>query len=443
MIHYFGLYVILKNNFLFFLFTFSGFSLFAMEVVQAQKGIHVVYSPAWYEDATRKKHIAQGQEKLDGQAEDNLFDPIMTFQQQKTGASLRSGRTFPLGDDDTTFYNSHAMKFASLGDSLSMPAYTDASTKWYSTLSSTALYTKPNVLTLAQHLYDRVITEERKKILLVGPCVGASIAIECLKKLVTFEQNPEYFEKTSINSIEQAQAIIAAINNGGIVAMVPLMSVKKHNAVALPAALLSGLTLTVVTAALYSCAGPAIVGSSMVQAGLVGAGSLTYSVLEDSVKNAYASVIKYMVVPLLSRFNYNPFHENPIDNIECLHDKITGPVALNFTMQDWVMQWKDIDLLRLRNALSWKEGFNAHVVITDDKGHMEISPVFLEYLKGRFIEGKTLRSDGDRTIFRINTDLKKKIHPWGIFSRFFALKKLAFGIVFICLAPVLLKFLQK
>src|SRR5581483_3753462 len=189
------------------------------------QGVHVVYSHAWFEDTTLKKYDHDAQNWTDSRFNE---DVVMTCK-KKNSVKGTDGKDIFLSDDDTSFYNSYAMKFACLGDSLSMPSYPGEPRSW-------SLYSKACTHALADHLYNRVI-EGKDKIILVGPCVGASIAINCLKKLAHFDDNKEYFKGSRIQEQNDAQQIIKAINNGGFIAINPLMSVKQHNAVAIPAAI--------------------------------------------------------------------------------------------------------------------------------------------------------------------------------------------------------------
>lgn len=397
-----------------------GITLFPV-FLKCAEGMHVVYSHAWYEDTTRKKYDHTNQKWLDCLS---VPDREITFKDKKIINSI-SRKGVLIGDDDTIFYNSYAMKFADLGDSLSMPFYEGEPRSW-------SLYTQKNVCALADHLYYQVNTRMRKKIVLVGPCVGASIAINCLKKLVNFNENQDYFKDTFIKKEEDAQKIIAAIRNGGFVGIVPLMSIKKHNAVALPAAVLSGLTLAAMAAA--ACHKVDVVDDTKALAvGLMGAGLLASCTVGGYFKNMYATIIKYSVVPVLSGFNYNPFHEDPIDNIESLKKKITWPVALNFTEQDYVMEWCDDDLKKICEVF----GGTINLRITSDAGHMHISPEFQKYLKENFKKQLT-STNGSLVLLEDdenNSDLKKK----GLFSHMFGSKKLFIGLTFLCVFGLWMK----
>jgi len=230
--------------------------------------IHVVYSHAWYETNTRTTcSVGNNIESITPAPEigcteiSTEISDVMTFKQKKI-AKTHSGKQFTVGDDDTTFGNSYAMKFDFLGDSLSMPSYPDASLDVKESLSKAVLYTKPAEIILLNHLYDRVITEKRPRIALVGPCIGASIAINCLKKLVTFDDNKNYFNDTKITTADEAQAIIKAINDGCFIAISPLMRLEHHNAVALPSGLLSALTIGALTLAAYNKGGAELVSQN-------------------------------------------------------------------------------------------------------------------------------------------------------------------------------------
>lgn len=400
------------------LFTF--FLMHAMENPGHELGpVHVVYSHAYCEESKRqfkdepKKELPQS------------ISQIMTFQENKSFIS-RSGNTIRIGDDGTTFVNSYAMKFASLGQSLSVPAYPDESLHLSESVSKSVLYTKPAVTALAEHLHQCVNVEGKKRVIVVGPCLGASITINCFKKLAKFDA--DYFSGTSIESAGQAQAIINAINNGGFVAIVPLLDVKKHNAIALPSALLSSLTFVAATTLAYSYSSDAIANDPEVaKLSLMSAGLLAYCATGDYVKNAYAHVIQHLIVPLLSGGNYDPNYESPIDTINDLKEVITGPVVFNFTEQDWIMEWADDDVIKLYEAFA---GEKTHMVITNDKGHMEISSKLLEFLESfnkKYVQGDS-EIDFGETQPTID-EFKNNMYPYGIMSRIWVSKKWAISFV--------------
>jgi len=391
---------------------------YTMQLDTRLEPVHVVYSHAYFEESKRE---FKGELK-----EEKPFDynPVLTFYEKKTFKS-RSGRSIPMGDDSTLFTNSYAMQFAHLGQSLSVPSYPDEPKQ----LGRAVLYTQPAVTALAEHLHQRVL-EGKKRIVVVGPCVGAGIALNCFKKLAKFNENVDYFSSTSIKSKDEAQAILDAVNNGGFVGIVPLLSVKKHNAIAFPSALLSGLTVTAATIAAYCYGADAIAHDPEVaKLSLMSVGLLGYCVAGESIKNVYSAVIKHVILPLISSFHYNSLHEDPIDFIEGLKEVLTGPMAVNFTGYDWVMEWADDDIIRLYDFFK-KE--NMHMLITNDKGHMEISSKFLEFL----VEYKKKHIDGDKVVDLSKyksqptvQELKKRIYPYGIFSRIWASNKWAISLV--------------
>src|SRR5579864_8210253 len=115
-----------------FVFSFGMFSVF-LQCAQPEydpsvqeKKVHVVYSHAWFEDATVKKYNRDTQKWIDSRYSE---DVVMTFKKNNTVSSA-SGRDIFLSDDNTSFYNSYAMKFACLGDSLSMPSYPGEPRSW-------------------------------------------------------------------------------------------------------------------------------------------------------------------------------------------------------------------------------------------------------------------------------------------------------------------------
>lgn len=411
-------------------------SLHAGEGQKALSKVHVIYSHPYLEQS--QILINKSNERLPGK------DKVVTFSQNKT--LDRNKKAIRLGDGDETFINSSAQKFAWLGDSLSVPAYPDAPGNW----SQAVLFTKPAVHVLANELYNRVIEEKKERIVLVGRCVGAGIALNCLKSLVDFENNEDYFVGSFVKFSEDAQKIIKAINNGAFIVSVPLLSLEKYNAIAMPSALATALTYAAGMSLLMNSGDEGMFSDRLqtIFAGII----LAEWSAAGCVKKFYTKIITTLIVPLISRLYYDPRHEQPIDRIEILKGKITSPVLLHFLEQDGRIQWLDDDLKRLLDAF---KGENARLLITDDVGHMQMSPKFLSVVNGDFLNsiaqaesGLPERcewvSEGEPKAQQYTVEnLDKKIHPYGILSRMWEHHKYALsGIILfylISLIPELYK----
>jgi len=307
----------------------------------------------------------------------------------------------------------------------------------------------PAVHVLANELYNRVIKDNKERIILVGRCVGAGIALNCLKSLVTFDENKDYFAGSLVKSREDAQAIIAAINKGAFIASVPLLSLERYNAVAVPGSALTALTYTAGSLALMNSGADKILHDVEpdMQPAVGLAGVALASVSGGYLKEFYTKMIAKFIVPLISRFNYDSNHEQPIDRIEVLKGKITAPVLLHFLEKDEVIQWLNDDLRRLCDTFSGK---NAYLLTTNDVGHMQMSPEFLSVMNGDFLDniaqaGSSMQErcelipEGRPKAQRCTVEgLDEKIHPYGIFSRMWGHHKYALGgIILFCLISLM------
>jgi len=256
-------------------------------------------------------------------------------------------------------------QFKFLGDKISAPVYPDAP----GNLGKAVFYTKPAVHTLANHLYDIAHKEDCKKIVLVGRSCGAGTALNCLAKLANYEKNREYFNGSQIASSEDAQKIIAKINNGALIKTAPFLSLRKANAIAIPSSVLAGATMVGVTAA-ASCVGPSFcegtMDSEVAKWGFLAAGVAVYYILGDCIKNAYAHGIVRWIMPKISNNNFDPHHADPLQSVEQLRGKLQCPMLLHFNKNDKVLENPDEDTVKVYDAL---KGDKMHIIITDDSWH--------------------------------------------------------------------------
>jgi len=319
-------------------------SLHAGEQQKALSNTHVIYSHPYLEQSQILINN-DSNERLSGK------DRVVTFLQNKTLLD-RNKKAIRLGDGNEIFINSSAQKFAWLGDSLSVPAYPDAPGNW----NKAVLFTKPAVHVLVNELYNRVIVDKKERIVLAGRCVGAGIALNCLKSLVTFNENKDYFEGSLVKSSEDAQSIIAAINKGAFIASVPLLSLERYNAVAVPGSALTALTYAAGSLALMNYGADKILHDVEpdVQQAVGLAGVALASVSGGYLKDLYTKTIAKFIVPLISRFNYDSNHEQPIDRIEVLKGKITAPVLMMNQLKVTILMISMI-LMRMRSKTKTKK----------------------------------------------------------------------------------------
>lgn len=400
----------------------------------------VIYSHGFGESPERLAwvYVSGGPADCSGKSEWQRFEESeaqLTFKENKTVKDCfpdcKEEDNFPIGDDCSFFSRSGAMSYSHLGDSLSVCNYPDALGK----LNKAVFYTKPAVHTLANHLYDTV-QSGNESIVLVGRSCGAGTALNCLEKLANYNDNSAYFNGSKINSQEHAQKIIAAINNGAFVATAPFLSLKKANAVAVPSAIVSGLTFTAATTAAYYYGSDMVANDPEVaKLSLMGTGLLAYCLMGDCVKNMVASGIIKTIVPLISNGHFDPSHQEPLDAVEGLRGKLTCPILLHFNAQDGVLENPDYDTVKVYDPLANE---NAHIIITNDSSHNGVSKQFrgaLGDFKEKYFD-RNNATDLSETQPTIN-ELKKKIYQYGIISRIWATKKWAIScVVLLSLMPL-------
>ncbi|HTM06714.1 MAG TPA: hypothetical protein VL201_05765 [Patescibacteria group bacterium] len=96
-------------------------------------------------------------------------------------------------------------------------------------LTNTSFYTRNDVIILANWLQTNCIKQGYNAIYLQARSCGAGTAINCLYKLIHYDQDPKYFENSEIKSPKDAQEIIQAINNGALEFTVPFLDLRKAN----------------------------------------------------------------------------------------------------------------------------------------------------------------------------------------------------------------------
>lgn len=422
-----GVYMIKVNKFFLLNMLLLCSSAYSMELEKTKRV--VVYSHGFGESDERSQIVFCGGSLDDLSAGENKVKKcensggILTFHKNNTFKKyFPNGSAEELvGDDNYFFSASGAMGFAYLGDSLSMFSYPDAPGQ----IKKAVFYTQPAVIKLAEHLHGQV-EAGNASIILVGRSCGAGTALNCLEKLVNYQDNVAYFQNSKVDSQEKAQAIIAAINNGALIETAPFLSLKKANAVAIPSAIASGLTFAAATTAAY------YYGSDMVahdpeaaKLGLMGTGLLAYCLMGDCVKNVYASGIVNTIVPIMSNGHFDPSHQQPLDAVDGLRRKLTCPILLHFNAQDGVLENPDYDTIKVYDALA---GDNTHIIITNDAGHNSCSSQFqnaLTNFKTKYLDGGMV--DLSKTKQTV-AEFKNKIYPWGFISHMFS-KKYAISLV--------------
>lgn len=265
------------------------------------------------------------------------------------------------------------------------PTYPDAPGQVF----KACFYTKPAVHELANYLKDK-LDEGNDTIDLEGRSCGAGTVINCLDKLINYDQNPDYFATTKIISKSCADEIIAAINRGSIDLTVPFLSLKKAKAVSIPSGYLS-TTSIVAACGVAHCRG--MFGQLLEKmhynstslknlAVALATGVVAHYTLGSIVKNSWATVIDGVIMPCISRFNYDPFHAKPLDSVERLRGHITCPLLLHVCKNDRVLENPDEDTVKLYDALRTGNESKTHIVLSEPTDGWHNAPSF-KYLQSK------------------------------------------------------------
>jgi len=196
------------------------------------------------------------------------------------------------------------------------------------------------------------------------------------------------------------------------------MGLRKANAIAIPSSILAGLTVAAGTAAAYHYAPSVfeeVADSDVVRAAVVGIGAATYYAIGGWIKNMYAQGIVHQIVPRVTNGHFDPTHADPLESVESLRGKLTCPTLLHFHQKDVVLENPDQDTIKLYDAL---KGDKTHVIITDDAWHNAPSQQFGKELKDfneKYFNGQPL--DKKETQPSVD-ELKQKIYPQDMRSRF-------------------------
>jgi len=256
----------------------------------------------------------------------------------------------------------------------------------------TCFYTKRAVHILANRLYEKVIEQKKQSILLEGFSCGAGTAINCLNKLIHYDES--YFEGSIIRSKKDANTIIRAINNGGLVISDPLLSLYKTTHVELISHTLMAETLVLA----YLMSRHSFPDQYIRFVGLAAAGAM--------IQKAYEHGLVYVGAPLITSGHYNPFHEDPIDAIGGLQGKLTCPILLHFNGSYGPLKNYNTDKIKVYEALY---GNKTHILISKEGSHNVVSPEFEKLLKNfcaHYFMGDTI--DLSRTQLTVD-ELKKSL----------------------------------
>lgn len=231
--------------------------------------------------------------------------------------------------------------------------------------SRTVLYTRPAVIVLIKQLND-LIQDGKKAIHLVAHSCGGGVVINMLAKLTDYENNQHYFENTGI-TLAHTKAIVAALKKGSINITAPLLGAERARFIIATGALLSGATCMAICAGLYGVTSgklKAAIPSSIIKGGFVGLGLGMYQVLGKQLKEMYIKGGIRYIMPLVSRYNFDPYHPTPLESLEVLEDGLI--TRLQLCAYDEIIHFAPEDIAKLRLKA-------VDVQIVDGTGHDTIS----------------------------------------------------------------------
>jgi hypothetical protein len=257
------------------------------------------------------------------------------------------------------------------------PTYPDAPGR----MDKAVFYTRPSVICLTNYLHHKVNKKGYNKIYLLASSCGAGIAINCLYKLIHY--NDDYFQGTSIQSKQDAQKIIDAINNGAIDITVPFLSIKKAKIVDTSTTIGGyGLASAGVGALLYitGTATLPVIGLPLV---LYGSYQLINTV-GDLSKSTSTSCIDDYIVPAISNQHYDSEHIKPIDAVAFLKNIIKCPVLLHFCKKDGVLANPDEDTITVYESFRMGNEHNtSHNNSPDNCQYKQLQKQFKDMVRGR------------------------------------------------------------
>lgn len=242
------------------------------------------------------------------------------------------------------------------------PTYPDAPGR----IDQAVFYTRPSVICLAEYLNFKVNAEGYERIHLSGRSCGAGTAIVCLLKLKKY--NPAYFQGTSIQSKQDAQKIIDAINNGALELTVPFLSIKKAIVVD-TSTTIGGYGFAAAAVGTAFC----LTGAATLPAvGLASAVYGSYQLIQavgSITKNLSVGSVDEYVVPAISHQHYDSTHIKPIDAVKYLKNIIKCPTLLHFCKNDGVLANPDEDTIAVYESLRMGNEENTYIILTDDDAH--------------------------------------------------------------------------
>jgi len=250
----------------------------------------------------------------------------------------------------------------------SIVRYSDAAGE----LSKAVFYTQPSVNTLADELYEHVIVQQKKSIILAGFSCGAGTAINFLGELFNYHNSKKSLKNSRIRSSADAQQIIEALNNGAVVLSAPLLDTRKIRIISDASHFFEVATVGALSVAayLFGLSYARDKGFSFIETiskvGALGAGLAVHYIVGSDIKKGYSNFFAHNILPYITNKNYDPAYIRPLESVETLRGKLNCPVLLHFHSYDGVLENPDEAVVKLYDAI---KNDKTHIVITDDASH--------------------------------------------------------------------------
>jgi hypothetical protein len=241
-------------------------------------------------------------------------------------------------------------------------------------LSNAAFYTQKSVCKLANKLKKRVENGE-EKLHLIGRSNSGGVVPNMLDKLFSYDEHKDYFKGTRITSVQDAKAILQAVNKGSLVLQAPSFDMRTIKALNVASRVLSMATIGTATAVGCYYAGP-IIGASKL--GWAAAGYGMHLLGGTLLKNGYRSLLHNKVLPWLTNYNFDPKHITPLQASARLRGKLNCPIFIHFNRYDGVVS--DFD----DNAIAFAQNLandKTRICVTDDGSHNEMTQSYVDGLQ--------------------------------------------------------------
>lgn len=241
-------------------------------------------------------------------------------------------------------------------------------------LSNAGFYTQKSVCTLANDLKQE-IDNGKEELHLIGRSNSAGVVPNLLDKLHSYNEDKDYFKGTKIMSVEDARAILKAVDKGSMVLQAPSLDMRTVKVLNVASRALSMATIGAATAVGYYYAGP-IVGASKL--GWAAAGYGTHLLGGTMLKNGYRSLLHNKVLPWITNYNFDPKHITPLQASARLKGKLNCPIFIHFNRHDGVVS--DFD----DNAITFAQNLandKTRICVTDDGSHNNMTQSYVDGLQ--------------------------------------------------------------